>query len=203
MKRKPLIMVTAAMAITLATAGAVAHGGATGIVKERMELMKTIGDAMKSLTAMMRGKETYEVERVRSLARTIGAHGGEKMTALFPDDSLDAPTEAMPTIWTDWERFEGLAGQLSDYATALGAAAVNDRMGPGRGMMDQGMGQGQRGGMMMGNGQGMMGGGQGMMMGRGQDGPDPELLATMPPDAAFMHLAQTCAACHQDFRKEK
>ena len=28
-------------------------------------------------------------------------------------------------------------------------------------------------------------------------------LAAMPPDAVFMHLADTCSSCHQDFRKEK
>lgn len=33
-----------------------AHSGAKGIVKERMELMKDIGKAMKQLSAMARGK---------------------------------------------------------------------------------------------------------------------------------------------------
>ena len=60
------------------------------------------------------------------------------------------------------------------------------------------MGNGLMGGGIMGNAPrtGMSGG----MMG-GAGGPTREMLAQMPPDAAFMHLADTCAACHQDFRK--
>ena len=54
--------------------------------------------------------------------------------------------------------------------------------------------------MGQGQGQGMMGQGQGMMAG---GGPDAEALAAMPPDAAFMHTAQTCSACHSKFRVKK
>jgi cytochrome c556 len=201
MKRKIFVAATAAAALALASAGALGHSGATGVVKQRMELMDNIGNAMKSLTAMMRGKETYDAARVRDLARLIGDHGGESMTGLFPEGSIMGPSEALPAIWTDWEHFSSLAGQISDYASALEAAAANERAAAGGGMMaNQGM---------MGQGQGMMGGGQGMMMGQGsmmgqsQAGPSVEQLSTMPPDAAFMHLAQTCSACHQDFRKEK
>ena len=43
----------------------------------------------------------------------------------------------------------------------------------------------------------------GPMMGRRGPGPDPEHLATMPPQAAFMHLTQTCRACHSKFREKK
>lgn len=193
MKRNAVIGVAAG--VFLATVvGAYAHTGATGVVKERMDLMKSIGDSMKALTDMMRGKQSYDAKRVRELSGRIGEHGGEKMTELFPEGSLEMPSEALPAIWSDWDRFSALAEQLTSYATALQAAAENERMAPGSGgMMNGGMGQGR--GMMMNNG-------QGMMMG-GQSKPSAEHLAEMPPDAAFFHLAQTCSACHQDFRKEQ
>ena len=110
---------------------ALAHGGATGIVKERMDLMDAIGEAMKELTALMRGKEPYDAGRVRTLADRIGAHGGEKLTSLFPAGSLMGTTEALPAIWTDWDRFAALADEVSVYADALAAAADNPRNGSG------------------------------------------------------------------------
>mgnify|MGYP001825837334 CR=1 FL=1 len=181
MYRYLLIAAFTAAAMSFGALGALAHGDATGVVKERMDLMKTVGDAMKSLTEMMRGKRDYDADRVRAAAREIADHGGEALTRLFPTDSLDGPTEALPAIWTDWERFSALADQVTGYATALHAAAGNERVRAG-------------GGMMMGGGAAMMGGTRMMSA---------EVLATMPPDAAFQHLADTCSSCHQDFRKEK
>ncbi|MGB0671463.1 MAG: cytochrome c, partial [Rhodospirillales bacterium] len=70
-------------------------------------------------------------------------------------------------------------------------------------MMGQGaMGQGAMGSGMMNHGmqgQGMMG---------DQAGMDSAVMAkqleSMPPFASFMHVTQTCSACHTDFRaKEK
>jgi cytochrome c556 len=163
-----------------------AHSGATGVVKERMELMGSIGDATKALSEMMKGSVEYDAAKVKSLAKTIEGHGGETMTVLFPKDSLDHPSEALPAIWTDWERFAEIADQLSAYAGALGKAADNPRSAASAGMMQGGSMMTQGGGMMMGGG-----------------APSADHLASMPPDAAFMHVAQTCSACHQDFRKKK
>ena len=226
--------------------GLLAHTGATGIVKERMELMKSVGAAMKTLAKMFKGEEPYDADAVRKAATQIQGHGGETMTKLFPEGSLDKPTEALPTIWEDWERFELLAAQLVDYSGALAKAANNPQGAGGAGMMgrgggmrgqacDQAAGQGcpgprmgrgarmggqgcdQGGGQAcpgpgMGRGAGM--GGQGCGQGAGQDcdgpmmgrrgpGPDPEHLATRPPQAAFVHLTQTCRACHAKFREKK
>lgn len=183
-----------AMALLFATAGVFGHGGATGIVKERMDLMGVIGDAMKTLTAMMRGKEPYDAARVRSNARAIAEHGGKRLRDLFPEGSLDHPSEALPAIWTDWERFSALSEQLSGYARALDSAADNERS-PAHGDMVA------RGSLM---GAGTMEPATLMSAGMMAAGdPTPEQLAGMSPDAAFMHLTQTCAACHEDFRKEK
>lgn len=182
MRSKEGVALLAGLGILFAAAGVLAHGGATGIVKQRMDHMETVGDAMKTLTAMMRGKLDYDAAEVRSLAGTIADHGGESLTELFPEGSLDKPTEALPAIWQDWDRFTDLARQLTDYATALVDAAGNDRPPVG-----------SSGAMS----------GQGMMMGETPAGPSVEHLSRMPPDAAFQHMAQVCAACHQDFRKEK
>ncbi len=200
MNRIQLIAAAAAAAISLGGLAALAHEGASGVVKERMVLMEAFGDAMKSLTAMMRGKESYDADRVRAAASKIANHGGEALLRLFPENSLDAPTKSLPAIWKNWERFSALAHQLSDYGTALKAAADNPRPAGGGAMMGDGpamMGTST----MMGRGQTMMDGRQ-MMLG-GSRTTSTEELAAMPPDAAFAHLADNCSSCHRYFRKEK
>lgn len=204
MKKRTMAALGAAALVAATAVTAWAHGGATGVVKERMELMEKMGDDMKALTAMMRGVQPYDAAAVRQLAERMRAHGGDAITSLFPEGSLDKPSEARPRIWRDWPRFEALSARLSEVAGALAAAAGNPR---GAGIGGAPMGQGNAG-MMSGQGmmgQGMMG--QGMMDQGGASmmggaGPSAEHLAALPPDAAFMHLADTCAACHETFRKE-
>ena len=186
MRRTVTAVVGAAAMFSFIHFETAAHSEATGVVKERMELMKTIGDATKSLADMMKGSVPYDADQVRDLAKIIEDHGGETLTGKFPKDSLDHPSEAVPDIWTEWDTFSRLADQMVSYAGALRMAAGNPRGVNG-------------GGMMMGSG--MMSQGGGMMM--GGNGPSADHLATMPPDAAFMHVTQTCSACHQDLRKKK
>ena len=90
--------------------------------------MVSLGSAMKALTAMMRGKQAYDAERVKASAKTIAGHGGESMTSLFPEGSLKHPSRAKPAIWADWDRFSALATQLAVYAGALASAAANQRL---------------------------------------------------------------------------
>ncbi len=197
-------MTTLAIAIGL-SAGlgimASAHEGATGVVGERMRAMEAVGDAMKVISAMFRGQRDYDADAVREAADVIAGHGSEHLTRLFPDGSLDHPTEALPAIWQDWDRFESLAVDLSAYAGALSAAAGNPQ--PDGGAMGGSMMGGR--GAMMGGETPMMGGQNSMMGANPGTGPmsDPELLAGMPPQASFVRLSQVCNACHTRFREEQ
>lgn len=97
---------------------ALAHEGATGIVKERMDGMKAIGAAMKALANTLRS-ETPDQTLIVVSAKVIRAHSGQAMLDLFPEGSLDKPTEASPQIWTDWQRFSELANDLEARAIAF------------------------------------------------------------------------------------
>ena len=135
MRRIPTLAGAAfvAAALLLSTAGdppASAHEGATGVVLQRMESMKSIGDAMKRLSSMYRGEAAYDPAVLRESAEAIGRHGGERMTDLFPDGTVGHPSEALPTIWQDWARFSELADDLSRYAGALAEAADAEEMPP-------------------------------------------------------------------------
>ena len=192
-------MIVTASAVVVATAvTAFAHGGAMGVVKERMDAMGAMGKATESLAKIMRGQQDYDAKAVRSHAATIKSHAGESLTKMFPEGSNEKPSEALPSIWTNWERFVDLANRLEKFAGGLEAAAGNGLMANGEhssGNMTAMMGTDNGGSMMGGS---AMGGG---MM--GEDMPNPDTLAQMPADAVFNMMAQTCSACHSDFRIEK
>lgn len=197
-------------AITAALAmGAWAHSGATGVVKERMDAMKSMGKAVKAIKPMMTGEAAYDADAVRKAARTIADQAGDDMTALFPEGSDEAPSEVLPTVWSDQERFEDLADALQKAALGLEKAAGNGRqagqggmMSDQSGMMGQGGMMGDQPGMMgqddmMGDQSGMMG--QGNMMGGTMSA---DHIGQMPADGAFTMMAQVCSACHDRFREE-
>ena len=116
-----------AVPLLLAAATAFAHGGATGIVKERMDQMSAISKAMKAIGAMLKGAEPFDSARVGVLASEIGQMGGDRLTGKFPANSLHAPTEARPEIWTDWEDFQSKAFEMKTAAEALAKSAGHPR----------------------------------------------------------------------------
>ena len=103
-----------------------AHSGAEGIVKERMMKMKTIGKAMKSMAVMIRNKTSFDPDKARIHALTIKNHSGKALTDLFPEGSLQQPTEAKPEIWSEWQEFEEPADQLTLSADVLEVALDKD-----------------------------------------------------------------------------
>lgn len=176
------------------TGAALAHGGATGVVKERMDGMMAMGDAVKSLSAMMRGEEDYDAAAVKMHGQTIETHAGDALVGLFPKGSDGASSEAKPAIWTDSANFEALASQLETYAIALQVAADNGPMMEDSTQRNMMGGSGMMSSSDMMNGSGMMGD-QTMM--------SPDALAKMPVDGVFNMLVQTCASCHAKYRSEK
>lgn len=178
------------------TAGvALAHGGATGIVKERMDGMAAMQKAVKAVTPIMRGQVEYDADAVRSFAAAVEMHSGEAMTKLFPEGTGGKPSEAKDAVWTEWEGFESLAMDLDVLSKALSEAA-------GNGLAVEA--SANAGASMMGTGA-MMGSqsAMGSMMGQsGVDMLDADMLATMPADALFTRISQTCSACHTKYRAE-
>jgi len=103
---------------------AYAHGGATGIVKERMDAMSGIGDNMKSVGGMLKSG-SYDANVAIDAGDAIAGHAGEALTKLFPEGSLEAPSEASPAIWTDWPKFQAYADDLQAAALALKTLAAD------------------------------------------------------------------------------
>lgn len=202
MMKNKVFWISAAVLSAL-SAGALAHSGATGIVKQRMDAMSDMGRVVKSLSVMMRGEAPYDADAISEGAVIIKSHAGDAMTSLFPEGSLKKPSVAKPEIWTDWSEFQALAIRLADLADGLELAAGNGLMHGGAqtggrsGMMGKGGMMGTAGGMMSDGASGMMSGTMGDAMA------DPAMLARMPADGVFNMLARTCSDCHTKFRVEK
>ena len=106
-----------------------AHQGASGVVKQRMDFMKGMGDAMKVLAAMYKGEADFDPAAALKAAKTIQEHA-PRLVEQFPEGTNDHPSEALDVIWTDWSRFEEEASVLEAastvFVTALQKAAVKD-----------------------------------------------------------------------------
>ena len=112
-----------------ATGVALSHSGATGIVKKRMDVMSDIAKSMKAIGAMMKGEAAFDAEVVKKSATAIADHTAH-IPKLFPEGSDKKPSEALPTIWTDWDKFIKLSSEMGERAKAL-AVAAEGASGPG------------------------------------------------------------------------
>ena len=97
---------------------AMAHSGATGIVKERMEAMKDVGAVMKELGAMVKGEVDFDAALVAKRDRDLKSRAA-RIPALFPANSIHGPSEALPQIWHNFEAFSQIAADLESAALAL------------------------------------------------------------------------------------
>ncbi|MFT6304551.1 MAG: cytochrome c556 [Granulosicoccus sp.] len=98
-----------------------AHSGAMGIVKERMDGMSILGDHAKSVGNMLKGKTPFQIAVVQEAAQSFVTHG-EQIPNLFPNTKESregAETEALPVIWDNWENFTALATQFTEDSQKL------------------------------------------------------------------------------------
>lgn len=91
---------------------ALAHKGAMGVVKERMDLMDQIGKDMKSLKKIVNNKKRFAPDQIELHAESM-AKASRHILKLFPEGSLQQPTESLASIWEDWERFSRLTETLT------------------------------------------------------------------------------------------
>ena len=100
---------------------ALAHEEATGVVKERMDLMDSQKDAMKIIGLMAKGKTPFDAAKAADAARDIETTAA-KIHELFPEGSAGGHSDAKDAIWRKWDEFTGDADALKTQAKALAAA---------------------------------------------------------------------------------
>ncbi|WP_432254250.1 c-type cytochrome [Limimaricola sp. AA108-03] len=220
MTRKKMAMAT--LATLVAAGAALAHSGATGVVRERMEGMVAMRDAMRDVTPMMRGEAPYDAARVVEAGRAIAAHAGREMTRLFPEGSTDGVSYAKEAIWQEPETFDALAEELRRHAEGLVKAAPNGLTAPDphAGMAMGGSMAGHEGMAMPGQTSGRAGPGAGYTVAQllgieprrraeqevpgataaKAEGSSTPGYATLAAPDVFRRIGETCAACHGRYR---
>ena len=114
----------AAFALSLSSPpAALAHKGAMGIVKERMDKFKASEKATKQIKqALSRG----DTAMVMAEAEFLVSWASE-MDSYFPENSNQSPSEAKDEIWLQWDDFVGAILSFENASTALiDAAATED-----------------------------------------------------------------------------
>ena len=61
---------------------------------------------------MLQRKQPYDAAKMAGHAESI-QQASQHIRKVFPEGSLEHPSEALPRIWQDWDRFTTLVDQLT------------------------------------------------------------------------------------------
>ena len=120
--------VVATALIAASGISAYAHSGATGVVKERMEMMSNIASEMKFIGKMLKGSIAFDAEAAAIAAAAIADYAGQ-IPEVFPATSGGGLSEAAPAIWENWDEFVALSDETASRAATL-AEAVESAADP-------------------------------------------------------------------------
>ena len=121
-----LVTMFAFISVTGMISSGLAHKGATGVVKKRMDTMKEMKGQLKVIDQMLVGKKPYSDKKIRQSLDYIRAHAGTSLTMLFPKGTAHKPSEADPLIWKNWEEFKRLA-VLLNHSTDQFRAKITEK----------------------------------------------------------------------------
>jgi cytochrome c556 len=103
--------------------------GATAVladaIADRKALMKQQGAQTAQGAKFMKGEEPFDLAKAKNVF-TVLASTAEKMPALFPPDSKDGDTKALPAIWEKMDDFKAKAAQLATDAKAAQASVTDE-----------------------------------------------------------------------------
>jgi cytochrome c556 len=112
-----------ALAFAMACLPSAAHDHATGVVKERMDMMEIMGKRMKAIRDRLDKKR--DLAAIKADAESIASHASH-LVHLFPPGSTQRPTDARSAIWQNWNDFERQAAALETESKRLAAMSADD-----------------------------------------------------------------------------
>ncbi|MEN0001237.1 MAG: cytochrome c, partial [Pseudomonadota bacterium] len=101
---------------------AMAHSGATGAVKMRMDTMKSIANDMKAIATTLNNKQ-LRYGLIGAAANRIEGHSA-RVPQEFREEDLSHPTEAQPLIWDQFDDFTRLSRTMEQAARQLERSAL-------------------------------------------------------------------------------
>ena len=109
----------AAMILVFGATAALAHSGVkNAAVKARMDLMVEVKEATGLLGRMAKGAIPFDAAQAETARAALQTHATQ-IPAMFEARETDPMTEALPTIWTDWEGFVAVSRQMETAAAAM------------------------------------------------------------------------------------
>lgn len=120
---KPNVIVAIGIVVSNAALAHEGHEHATGVVRERMELMTDMGKRLLAISKRLRNNK--ELDRIAPDARAI-KEASDKITSQFPSGSTQFPTAAKPVVWQQWNDFTEKAKKLEIEAEKLSTANPAD-----------------------------------------------------------------------------
>ena len=106
----------------LTTSEILAHEGATGVVKERMESMKSVAQSMKRINKALRSSSNIDRAAIKREAAAITKRALE-FPEKFPAGSEGGASEAKPEVWQNPVDFAAKSMALARAAERLSGAA--------------------------------------------------------------------------------
>ena len=111
------------LAMAAACLPSAAHDHATGVVKERMDMMEVMAKRLKAIRERIDAKR--DLSAIKADAEAIAAHAPH-LVHLFPPGSTQKPTDARGTIWQNWNDFERKATALETQSRKLVNTSADD-----------------------------------------------------------------------------
>src|SRR5436853_3231491 len=112
-----------ALAFVAACQPSAAHDHATGVVKERMDMMEAMAKRMKAIRERIDTKR--DLATIKGDAEAIASHAPH-LVHLFPSGSTQKPTDAKKAIWQNWADFERKAAVLEAESKKLVNVSPDD-----------------------------------------------------------------------------
>lgn len=112
-----------AIATTLMIAPTLAHDHATGVVKERMDMMEAMDKSLNAIAGKLKSKRNLPA--IKKDAEALQSYAPH-LVHLFPPGSTQPPTEAKPAIWQNFADFEAKAKAFETESGKLATMDMRD-----------------------------------------------------------------------------
>ena len=119
---KKIVITTISIALTAAAIHA--HAVENPAVQKRMDVMKEIKGAMGVLGGMAKGAIAFDATAAGAAQNTLIKQSG-MVAATFEANETDPKSEALPSIWENWDTFVEMADDLTFAAEGLDATSLD------------------------------------------------------------------------------
>ena len=114
----------AIVAMVLSGAAIHAHSVENPVVQKRMDLMKEIKSAIGVLGGMAKGTIAFDVVAATA-AQTTLIEQSELVATTFEANETDPKSEALPSIWENWDTFVDMGDDLTFAAEGLDVTSLD------------------------------------------------------------------------------